>query len=417
MSAYLQLALALTIIIFAAKAAGYLSTRLGQPAVLGELLVGLLLGPTALDMIHWPMFSYAHLGETIAHLAELGVIFLMFMAGLEVNLGQLRRTGKVSALAGTLGVIFPVLMGWGTAILFGLGLSSGLFIGLILAATSVSISAQTLIELKVLRSREGVALLGAAVFDDVLVILFLSIFIALIPGTGSSGLSGVAWVVVRMGLYLGLATLAGIRLIPRLAERVAGLPISQGLMAAVLITTLFYAWAAEAWGGMAPITGAFIAGLLFGRTRFIERIGAGMHVLAYALFVPIFLVNIGLKVNVRELGASSWLFVIVICLVAVLSKILGSGLGAQLAGFSTLEALRLGTGMVSRGEVGLIFASVGLAEGLIGPEVFATIVITIIFTTLVTPPMLRALFARRGQRLVDHTADLPTDPPSEGEQS
>src|SRR3972149_10224071 len=113
MSAYLHLALALTIIIFAAKAAGYLSTRLGQPAVLGELLVGLLLGPTALDMIHWPMFSYAHLRETIAHLAELGVIFLMFMAGLEVNLGQLRRTGKVSALAGTLGVIFPVLMGLG----------------------------------------------------------------------------------------------------------------------------------------------------------------------------------------------------------------------------------------------------------------------------------------------------------------
>ncbi|MEK7786268.1 MAG: cation:proton antiporter, partial [Chloroflexota bacterium] len=223
----------LVIIIFAAKAAGYLSTRLGQPAVLGELLIGLLLGPTALNLIHWPIFSNTHLGETIAHLAELGVVFLMFITGLEVNLGQLKQAGKVSALAGTLGVIFPVLMGWGAAALFGIGLEAGLFVGLILAATSVSISAQTLMELKVLRSREGVALLGAAVFDDVLVILLLSVFVALVIGTGSAGLAGVAWVIVRMGLYLGLATLLGIRLIPRLAERVTNLPISQGLMAAV----------------------------------------------------------------------------------------------------------------------------------------------------------------------------------------
>ncbi|MEK7323932.1 MAG: cation:proton antiporter, partial [Chloroflexota bacterium] len=241
----------------------------------------------------------------------------------------LKQAGKVSALAGTLGVIFPVLMGWGAAALFGIGLEAGLFVGLILAATSVSISAQTLMELKVLRSREGVALLGAAVFDDVLVILLLSVFVALVIGTGSAGLAGVAWVIVRMGLYLGLATLLGIRFIPRLAERVTNLPISQGLMAAVLITGLFYAWAAKVWGGMAAITGAFLAGLLFGRTHFSERIEAGMHTLAYALFVPVFFVNIGLEVNARDLlTAGSGLFVIVICLVGILSKIIGSGLGA-----------------------------------------------------------------------------------------
>lgn len=340
----------------------------------------------------------------------------MFIAGLEVHLGQLRQAGKVSALAGTLGVIFPVLMGWGAATLFGFGPAAGLFIGLVLAATSVSISAQTLMELKVLRSREGVALLGAAVFDDVLVILFLSMFVALVIGSGSAGLAGVGWVLVRMGLYLGLATLVGIRLIPRLAERVARLPISQGLMAAVLTTALFYAWAAEVWGGMAAITGAFLAGLLFGRTHFRERIEAGMHTLAYALFVPIFFVNMGLKVNGRQLAADSWLFVSVICLVAVLSKILGSGLGARLGGFSNRQALRLGAGMVSRGEVGLIVSTLGLAEGLIGAEICAIMVIMVIFTTLVTPLMLRALFAPPSLRAVPRAADPPAGTPSEGEQ-
>ncbi len=413
MSPFLQLSLALVIIIFAAKAAGYLSTRLGQPSVLGELLAGLLLGPTLLDFVHLPLFADAHLGETISQLGELGVVFLMFMAGLEVDLGQLKQTGKVSALAGALGVVFPVLMGWGAATLFGFAPQAGLFAGLILAATSVSISAQTLLELKVLRSRVGVALLGAVVFDDLLVILLLSIFVGLVVDAGSSaGLAGAAWVVVRMGLYLGLATIAGLRFIPRLAQRVAVLPISQGLLALVLVTVLFYAWAAEVWGGMAAITGAFLAGLLFGRTHFREQIETGIHTLAYALFVPIFFVNIGLEVNARELGTGSWIFVVVICLVAVLSKIVGSGLGARLGGFSTQEALRLGAGMVPRAEVALIVADLGLLEGLIGPEIFATVVIMVIFTTLVTPLLLRALFAQPSLRPVDPPAGIS----SEGEQ-
>ena len=412
MSPFLQLSLALAVIIFAAKAAGYLSTRLGQPTVLGELLAGLLLGPTLLDFVHLPLFTDAHLGETIAQLAELGVVFLMFMAGLEVDLGQLKQTGKVSALAGALGVVFPVLMGWGAAALFGFEPQAGLFAGLILAATSVSISAQTLLELKVLRSRVGVALLGAVVFDDLLVILLISIFVALVVGAGgSAGLVGVAWVVVRMGLYLGLATIAGLRFIPRLAQGVAGLPISQGLLALVLVTVLFYAWAAEVWGGMAAITGAFLTGLLFGRTHFRERIETGIHTLAYALFVPVFFVNIGLEVNARELGTGSVLFVIVICLVAVLSKIVGSGLGARLGGFSNQEALRMGVGMVPRAEVALIVAGLGLVEGLIGPEIFATVVVMVIFTTLITPPLLRALFVQPSLR----PADPPADISSEGE--
>ena len=395
MSAFLELTLLLTIIIFAAKAAGYLSVRLGQPAVLGELLVGLLLGPTGIDLIHLSIFTSSHLGETIAELAELGVIFLMFIAGLEIHIGQLKQSGNVSAAAGTMGVVLPVLMGWGSAVLFGFDQKAGLFIGLILAATSVSISAQTLMELKVIRSREGVALLGAAVFDDILVILGLSLFVAMTIATGNSGILELAWVVLRMILYMGVATFIGAKLIPVITERIVRLPISQGLMAVVITIALLYAWAAEVLGGMAAITGAFLAGLLFGRTRFHERIESGMHTLSYTLFVPIFFVNIGLEVNVRELTVDSGFFVVAICLIAVLSKILGSGLGARLAGFSNKEALRLGAGMVSRGEVGLIVASIGVIEGIINADFFTVSVIMVIFTTLITPPMLRALFLEK----------------------
>ena len=416
MTDFLQFLLALIIIIFVAKTAGYLSTRLGQPAVLGQLVGGLILGPTVLNLFHQPIFTDAHLGETISLLAELGVVFLMFVTGLEVDLGQMRRSGKVSALAGTLGVIFPILMGWASATLFGFPMEVGLYLGLILAATSVSISAQTLLDLRVLRSREGVSLLGAVVFDDILVILFLSIFVAVITGTGgATGMAGVPLVVLRMGLYLGLFTFLGLRFIPVLVERVAGLPISRSVVATAIVIMLLYAWSAEVLGGMAAIIGAFLAGLLFTRTHFSEQIEDGMNTLAYSFFVPIFFINIGLEVNARGLSAGSWQFVVLICIVAVLSKILGSGLGARLGGFNAKQSLRLGVGMVPRAEVALIIADLGLVEGLIGQEIFATIVVMVIFTTLVTPPMLRTLFAQNGVQQGQSTSDLPSAISSEEE--
>ena len=174
MSSFLQLVLLLSILLLAAKSAGYISVKFGQPSVLGELVVGIILGPTLLDILHWPVFSEHILGEIVEHLAEIGVLLLMFIAGLELHLSELAHNSKVSAYAGILGVIFPVSLGYlvGT----GLGFTSqeAIFIGLIMGATSVSISAQTLMEWKGLRSRVGIGLLGGAVFDDILVILFFS---------------------------------------------------------------------------------------------------------------------------------------------------------------------------------------------------------------------------------------------------
>jgi Kef-type K+ transport system membrane component KefB len=391
MTPFLQFAIALAIIIAGAKLGGYISLKLGQPSVMGELLVGIILGPSVIDLIHLAPFTDKHLGEAVAHIAELGVLLLMFIAGLDLHLSDLAKSGKVAALAGVLGVFLPLGMGYGLASLFSFDFQEALFTGLILSATSVSISAQTLMELRVLRSRVGIGLLGAAVFDDILVVLGLSVFIALTLGSG--GLGGIAWIAIRMFLYLGIAAALGMALIPRLSQRIDRLPISQGLLAFVVVVTLFYAWAAEILGGMAAITGSFLAGLMFARSPLKERIESGISSLAYSFFVPIFFVNVGLAANARLLSGDSLWLLLGMSAVAIVSKILGSGVGARLAGFTNLEALQLGAGMSSRGEVGLIVASVGIAEGLISTDLFAVVVGVVIITTLLTPMMLRALFS------------------------
>ena len=397
MDTSLQFLLVLATIVVAAKGSGYLSTRLGQPAVLGELLIGLVLGPTVLDMLHLPVFGGGHMGETLSHLAHLGVLFLMFMAGLEVDLEAMMRAGRPAMLAGIMGVVAPVALGIAVALPFGFDFQRSLFMGLVLAATSVSISAQTLMELGVLRTRVGIALLGAAIVDDVLVILCLSLFVAL-TGGGGSGIVAILWVLARMAAFLGLALWLGARIIPRLGSMVAQLPISEGVMALAIVVTLLYAWTAEALGGMAAITGAFLAGLLFARTPLRHHIEAGMHTLAYSWLVPVFFVSIGLEANARALGLEGLPFALTIIGIAMLSKVLGCGIGARLGGFSNSEALRLGVGMSSRGEVGLIVASVGLGSGLIGERIFASVVLMILVTTLVTPILLRMLYPKAGDQ-------------------
>ncbi len=394
MELFLQLALAISILIFAAKLGGYVSYRLGQPSVLGELIVGILIGPSVINLINLPYFSEEQLSEIIHILAEVGVMLLMFIAGLELHIPDLLKSGKVSGLAGVLGVVFPIVLGSILGLVFGMDPNQALFLGLILSATSVSISAQTLMELKVLRSPVGIALLGAAVFDDILVILGLSIFSAVnAPQGDSSGLS-VLRLIAEMVLYLLLAGAFGWFLLPRISRRVSRLPISQGLIAFVFVMILLYGWLAEVLGHMAPITGAFLAGLFLSRSPVKERIESGIPVLAYAIFAPIFFIDVGLSANIRLIsGTTIWLFLLLV-VVAIISKVLGAGLGGILGKMSRLNALRLGVGMVSRGEVGLIVASVGLTQGLISETVFAAIVGVILATTLITPPLLRWLYPK-----------------------
>lgn len=401
MTTFLQLALLLSIILLSAKLAGYLSVRLGQPSVLGELLVGILLGPSVIDVLNLPFIDHA-LADTIAEFGELGVLLLMFLAGLELHLSELTRNTRVAAYGGFLGVLMPGVLGWGAGRLFGMDNAAAIFLGLILGATSVSISAQTLMELKVLRSRVGLSLLGAAVFDDVLVILSLSIFLAIETGTGSVG--GVLWILVRMIAFLVLSAAFGWWVLPRLMRRVADLPISQGVLTLALVVMLVYGLAAELMGGMAAISGAFIAGLMMARSGEKERVERGVHALAYGLFVPVFFINIGLSVNARSLQTEMLVFALVITVTAILGKWLGAGIGARLGGLSLRESVQLGAGMVSRGEVGLIVASVGINEGLIGLDEFSAVVAMILITTIVTPPILRSLFGQEKPKTMETTS-------------
>jgi len=397
MSIFLQLAFLIAVILLTAKAAGYVSVRFGQPSVLGELLVGILLGPSLLDLLHLPFIEGEKLGETIKELGELGVLLLMFIAGLELHLNELTRNTKVSALAGIMGVLTPVALGTGTGLLFGLDMEPALFLGLTLGATSVSISAQTLMELKVLRTRVGLGLLGAAVFDDVLIILLLSIFLAVV--SGGSSVIGILLILLRMIAFLVASVAFGLYVLPKLVRMTAKLPISQGVLSLAMVVLLFYGVAAEVVGGMAAITGSFLAGLMFARCDEKERLQRGVSALAYGLFVPIFFVSIGLAVNLRELDPASLLLTGVIIIVAIVSKLGGSGLGARWAGFSWRESWQMGAGMVSRGEVGLIVANVGIGAGLVSGGEFSAIVGMVLATTIVTPPMLRALFAEPKKKL------------------
>ncbi len=385
------LLLGLAIVLVAAKMGGWLLRRLGQPAVLGELAIGLLLGPSFLNVFGMDYFANAHTVDVLREFAELGVIFLMFSAGLEIQVGDLLKTGRAAVLVGFLGVVFPIGLTTLVGLQFHYSLSSSEFLGIVLAATSVSISAQTLIELGRLRSREGLTLLSAAVVDDVLAILVLSVFVGVFLG-GSTQPLELLWIALRMCLFLAGAFLVGLWLLPRMVDWARRLPISEPVLSIVLVNVLLFAWAAEFLGGIAAITGSFVAGVGLARSTQRAEIERGIHTLNYALFVPVFLVMIGLRADVRQLSESDIGLTILLCVVAIVSKILGCGIGARLGGMSWREALRVGTGMISRGEVGLIIAGVGLDAQLIQSNLFTDIVVVVVATTLVTPPLLRLVF-------------------------
>jgi Kef-type K+ transport system membrane component KefB len=403
MSHALQLLLLLALIIAAAKLAGAAASRVGQPAVFGEIAAGLLLGPTVLDVLSWPAFRDAAAGTpllpVVQDLADVGVILLMFVAGLETDVSELRRVGRVAFWSAAGGVALPMLGGIAAAAAFGVPvLWTGVFIGTILTATSVSISAQTLMELGVVRSREGATILGAAVIDDVMGIVVLSVVVALARSSAADGLVTVALILLRLCAFFALAWLVR----PHL-DRVAGwadrLGVSQALLAGVLVIALIFAWAAEFVGGVAAITGAYLAGVMLTGSRYRERIDAGIHPLTYSALVPVFFISIGLRADARMLMNFPALGTTLVA-VAVAGKVLGCGVPARLCGFSTLESVRVGAGMISRGEVGLIVAAFGLSHGLIGRDIFSAAVIVVLATTMMTPPLLRAAFGQtRGTRV------------------
>jgi len=392
MTPILELMLVLAVIVLGAKLAGWVMAKLNQPTVVGEILFGLLLGPTVFNLLGQRLFTHAAAtGETVHLLAELGVVLLMFLAGLETDLGAMRSVGMPALSSAIGGVLLPFVSGWGLGVLVGLPVNEAIFIGTILTATSVSISAQTLLELRKLRTKEGMTILGAAVIDDVLGILMLSVVVALFA-TGGGPAPALWLVVVKMlGYFVVAVVLAPV--LRAFLTWFAKLPLNQPLTAAALVVVLLYSWSAEHFGGLAAITGAYLAGILLARTEFKEQLEDVTQVFTYGFFVSIFFVDIGMRANLREAlgGPLVWLGLGIIA-IAIFTKIIGSGVGAKLMGFTDHEALRVGTGMVSRGEVGLIVAAIGVERQVISQEIFALMVLMVVTTTLVTPVLLRASF-------------------------
>jgi Kef-type K+ transport system membrane component KefB len=414
----LQVIILVMMVIAAAKLAGALATRLHQPSVFGEILVGVILGPSVLNVLGWPLFTPADhalpMLALIEDLAHIGVLLLMFVAGLETDVEQLRHVGRVAFWSAFGGVVLPLAGGAAVAVAFGLPLYwEGIFIGTILTATSVSISAQTLMELGVLRSREGSTILAAAVIDDVMGIVVLSIVVALskVSVSGAVDASALALVVARLVAYFAIAIYAG-RWLPHLLRWAADLPASQAMLAAVLVIAFVYGWAAEYLGGVAAITGTYLAGVLVGQTKFKNAIDSGVHALTYAMFVPVFFISIGLQADARAL-VGQVPFATSLILVAIVAKVIGSGVSSRLCGFDSRESIRVGIGMISRGEVGLIVAGYGLAEGLIGRQVFSASVLVVLATTMATPPLLRLVFPRHemGHIAIEETIAGPPPQP------
>ena len=392
--------LALGLIIAAARVGGAIARQFGQPRVLGELIFGILLGPTLLDLLHAPILNGIDLHETIRQLAELGVLLLMFIIGLEVNIKELARVGKVAGIAGFAGAIAPVILTVPLVLLFGYGWQPALFAGVTLAATSVSISAQVMLELGVLRTKVGSALLATALIDDVLAILLVSLAVAVSAGGGTAvNVGELAGIVVRMAVYIGGAFAIAWFVLPRvinLLDRMPAVVQSYGHPAIALVLALLFGWAAQELGGVAAITGAFIAGVGYSRVKedAKHQVEAAMSSIAYSFLVPIFFIHVGLETDLRAFPLSALPLAIGLLIVALISKVGGCGLGARLGGFAQRESLQLGVCMISRGEVGLIIATLGVSAGVFQTDqpLYTALFLVILLTTVVTPILVRQIF-------------------------
>ena len=329
--------LSLVLILVVARLAGMLSRRLGLPAVLGELLAGLALGPTLLNLVS--------LSPTLETVADLGVLLLMFIAGLETDLLQMRRVGKTSLFTALGGVILPLAGGTVVGRVVGMDLAASLFLGVALTATSVSVSVQVLGEAGQIRSRAGVVILGAAITDDILGILVLSLVL------GFAGQSqDLPLTLLRLVVFVPVAIMVGRFGLRPLMGWISRHQTREAGMALVLAIVLIYAWSAEALGGLAAVTGAYLAGVLMSRLPQAEEwVTGGATMLAQGLFVPVFFVTVGLRVDLRQaLGAPA--FVVGLTAVAVLTKAAGAGLGARAGGSAWAEAGTVAAGMIARGR-------------------------------------------------------------------
>lgn len=379
------------IILFSTKLLGLVTKKVQMPQVVGALVAGLILGPAVLGVITETSF--------IKEVAEIGVIVLMFCAGMETDIQELKASGKASFIIAVCGVIVPLIGGFGVAYFFnrpgmiasdanGSVLLQNIFIGVILTATSVSITVETLKELGKLKTRSGNAILGAAIIDDILGIIALTIITSMADPSVSIFLVLVK--IIGFFIFAGAAGFVFYKFYKKWTSNYKRLHHRHVIMAFVFC--LIMAYIAEAGFGVADITGAFIAGLIISNTTKSTVIQSTFDTLSYMLLSPVFFASIGLKVELPKMTPQIIGFAVVLAMVAILTKVIGCGLGAKACGYLPYQCKRIGAGMISRGEVALIVASKGTAIGLLGSNFLGPIVVVVVVTTIITPILLKVTF-------------------------
>lgn len=382
----------LAIIIFAAEFMGLLAKKCKAPQVVGQIIAGLLIGPA--------IFNIVQPSDFLNQMAEIGVVLLMFSAGLETDLKELIRTGPLALAVACVGVAVPLLGGF---VLFSLLMYGGfpevgsneffraLFIGSIMTATSVTISVQTLRELGHLKGKIGTLILSAAIIDDVIGIIVLTFVISL-SGGDTSGNSSIGKVLLQILLFFVVTIGVGIlvyklfKLLNKKYEHRRRIPIF-GLAFALLMS-----FVAEEFFGIADITGAYAAGIILSSIKDSDYVAQKMDISSYMIFGPIFFVNIGLKTTFADMTGELVVFSILFVIVSLITKVIGCGLTAKLAKNSWKDSLKVGVGMMTRGEVALIVASKGLNVGLMDQKYFVAVILLIICSSIVTPIILKLLY-------------------------
>jgi len=378
----------LAVILMSTKVLGLLTKKIQMPQVIGALIAGLILGPTILNIVHETEF--------IDKMAELGVIGLMFIAGLETDVKEMKKCGKSSLIIALLGILLPLVGGFLVSIAFSdtplsamteMELLQNIFIGVILTATSVSITVETLREMGKLKTPTGTAILGAAVLDDIIGIIIFTIIL----GFADSSV-GIKSILIRILMFFVFAII--IAIVFNYAFKHLSNKHGQKRRVPIygLVFCLLLSYAAEKFFGITDITGAYLAGIIISNVKQADYISGKFEVLSYMLLSPIFFASIGIKTHIIGISSTLLIFTAVLLLVAILSKVIGCGMGAKLTGFNNNDSLRIGVGMISRGEVALILADKGAVAGLMSDTIFVPIVIVVIATTLLTPLFLKIVY-------------------------
>lgn len=382
----------LSLVLITTAFAGHFSRRIGIPAVIGQLLVGILLGPAVLGWIHQNAFMH--------FFSEIGVIILMFIAGLESDLGMLKKYLKPATAVAISGVIFPIVLVYFFGKLFHFDNEQAIFLGVTFSATSVSISVEVLKELKKLNTKEGTTILGAAVIDDIISVIILSVLVSMFSNVasaqgghqssslGMSFLLDAAYFVVIYFLFKWIA--------PKMMKIGEMLSISSSVVLMSLVLCLSMAWLAEQVG-LSDVVGSFFAGVAIAQTPYKKEVDSNIEPIGYAVFIPMFFVSIGLNMTFKGF-IDDLLFIIPLTLLALLTKWLGCGLGAKMLGMNFDSMNIIGSGMVSRGEMALIIAQIGFQAHLLSSEFYSGVIFVIILTTLAAPFMLKAAIKRQDER-------------------